>query len=457
MSLSGTRHRTVFLRIVAPIVLAAVVAGGIGLVLWGNASSAQASTTYQQRRHTLDTRLKVASQQGYTSQDLAPVTTQVRALDGAREPWWIPSRPGFYGRQASETSRLQAELDALQGRLFAQSQADAAKQLGDARSVIGQAQQSNAADSDVQALQRRLDTATKARGAAHTLKDYRTVALQGQAVLKDAGTLLAQTQQENQAVQQAAQQIAAQANGNLGAVQQAGNQALAGGRNDASAAAYLNKGDPFKGYDAIQRAYSRLEKFAGLIASGDLGQAAQGTAAAQRYASQIHDAVIKGMPGQAVVISFQDQHLWAYQNGQVVLDSPVTTGIRGVTDFGTDFGPMKVLWKDHPHTMKSPWPKGSPYYYPDTVVQWATFFTKTGESIHDANWEPDNALGPGSQFNPSFRSHGCVHIPAGKAQWMYDWAPLGMPVIVYPGDGSAVANQLSQITTDDQGNPQSAG
>jgi len=28
-----------------------------------------------------------------------------------------------------------------------------------------------------------------------------------------------------------------------------------------------------------------------------------------------------------------------------------------------------------------------------------------------------------------------------------------MPVIVYPGDGSPVANQLSQITTDDQGHP----
>jgi lipoprotein-anchoring transpeptidase ErfK/SrfK len=457
MSTAVARRRTNLVRVVAPIVLAAVVLAGIGLVLWDNASSAQASSTYQQRRHALDARLQAARQQGYTSQDLAPVTSGVSALDGTGEPWWIPSRPGYYQQKAVETSRLQAELDALQARLFGQAQTDAAKLLSDARSVIGQAQQAKAADPDVQAIQQRLDTATKARGAAHTLKDYRSVAQQGQAVLKDAGVLLTQTQQENQAIVQSAQQIAASANGDVGAVQQAGNQALAAGRNEATEAAYLNKGTPLKGFDAVQRAYNRLEKFAGLVGSGDLNQAAQGTAAAQRYAGQIHDALSKGLPSQVVLISFQDQHLWAYQNGQVVMDSATTTGIRGVSDFGTDFGPMKVLWKDHPHKMQSPWPKGSPYWYPDTMVQWATFFTRTGESIHDASWEPDSALGPGSQNNPSFRSHGCVHIPLAKAQWMYDWAPVGMQVVVYPGDGTPVANQLSQITTDDQGNPQSAG
>src|ERR1051326_8302741 len=176
------------------------------------------------------------------------------------------------------------------------------------------------------------------------------------------------------------------------------------------------------------------------------------TPGVQRYAGQIHDALISGLPAQAVIVSFQAQHLWAYQNGQVVLENAVTTGIRGVTDFGTDFGPMKVVRKAHPWTMHSPWPKGSQYYYPDTVVQWTTFFTNTGEAIHDASWEPASELGPGSQYNASTRSHGCIHLPMAKAQWMFSWAPVGMPVIVYPGDGSPVANQLSQITTDDQGN-----
>ena len=32
-------------------------------------------------------------------------------------------------------------------------------------------------------------------------------------------------------------------------------------------------------------------------------------------------------------------------------------------------------------------------------------------------------------------------------------ADVNMPVIVYPGDGSPVAHQLSLITTNDQGEP----
>jgi hypothetical protein len=40
---------------------------------------------------------------------------------------------------------------------------------------------------------------------------------------------------------------------------------------------------------------------------------------------------------------------------------------------------------------------------------------------------------------------------------MFTWADVGTPVIVYPGDGGAVANQLAQMTTNDKGVPHSAG
>ena len=188
--------------------------------------------------------------------------------------------------------------------------------------------------------------------------------------------------------------------------------------------------------------------FACRVEALDVGRSSLG-----RYADAVHNGLMGGFPHQAVVISFQDQHLWAYQDSKVVLENAVTTGIRGVTDFGTDFGPMKVLYKEHPHTMKSPWPKNSQYWYPDTVVQWAVFFTWTGESIHDSYWEPDSLLGPGSQYDPSTRSHGCVHLPDADESFVYHWAEVGIPVVVYQGDGSPVAQQLSKITTDNKGNP----
>jgi hypothetical protein len=446
-------------KVIAAVAAVAVVAGAVGLLVWSNAAAAQAVLSYQQRRHALQAKLQAAGQQGYSKQDLQPIASQAQALDvsAAQEPWWLPGRAGYFQQLASQAAALETQLGARESQLVDGARMDAAKQLDAAKAEVVQAQQAGAADSDVAALQLRVDTAARAQGSAHTLGDYRAVSQQGKDALTAATTVYAQTQQENQQIQQAAQQLLSQNPGNLGAIQKQGNDAIAHGRNDASVAAYLNKPSAFKGFDAIQRAYNRFEKEAALVASGDINQSATGTAGVQWYGTAIHNELMSNLPSQVVIISFSDQHLWAYQGGQVVLENAVTTGIRGVTDFGTDFGPMKVVRKNHPWTMHSPWPKGSQYWYPDTVVQWATFFTNTGESIHDAAWEPDSLLGPGSQYNLGTRSHGCVHLPATMAQWMYNWAQVDMPVIVYPGDGSTVANQLSLITTNDQGVPQSAG
>jgi len=439
----------------APLVAVVVLLGGVGTALWSNSEGSKAAASYRSQRGVLEGEMRAAATQGYTSQDLEPVASQLRLIDGTKEPWWIPDQPGYFSHLAAQVGHLNTQLNSLRRQLLSQAQGDAGKQIESAKAEIAQAQQANADDSDIQSLQQRVNAAVAAQGAAHNVRDYRAVAQQAKAVVTDTTNVLNQATRENQQVQQLAQQLAAQTNGNLGAIQQAGNQALGGGRNDASVAAYMNKPSPFKGFDALQRAYRRLEKYAGLIGSGDVNQAALGAAAAQRYSGQIHDALIGGFPSQVVVVSFQAQHLWAYQDSKVAMETLVTTGIRGVTDYGTDFGPMKVLYKEHPHTMKSPWPKSSPLWYPDTVVQWTAFFTWSGESIHDASWEADSLLGPGSQYNASTRSHGCIHVPFSDAQWVYNWAPVGTPVIVYPGDGSPVANQLAQMTTDDQGNPKS--
>ncbi len=37
--------------------------------------------------------------------------------------------------------------------------------------------------------------------------------------------------------------------------------------------------------------------------------------------------------------------------------------------------------------------------------------------------------------------------------FLYDWAQVGTPVIVYPGDGSPVADQMKQVSVDSNGVP----
>jgi hypothetical protein len=438
---------------VASVVATGVVLGGVGTGIWSNNATSSAAAGYQQRHQALSTQLATAFREGYTQQDLKPVTSRYSRLTASSAPWWIPSQAFYFQSLTKQVAQLQTQLQLLEQQTLQSARTDATKQVDAAKAEATQARQVGASDGELQALQQRLTVAAADEGGAKTVGDYRTVINEAASILADATTLYKQTQLENQQIQLAAQQLLAQTGGNLGAIQEAGNQALANGRNEASLVAYLNRPSPFKGNAAIQNLASRLEKYGGMIGSGDVNVAATGTAGVQRYAGQIHSDVMAGLPAKLVIISFQAQHLWAYQNGQVAMETPVTTGIRGVTVYGTDFGAMKVVHKNHPWTMHSPYPKSSPYYYPDTVVQYATFFTWSGESIHDAAWEPDSLLGPGSQFNSSTRSHGCVHVPFGDASWMYNFADVGMTVVVYPGDGTTVANQLSQTTTDDQGNP----
>jgi lipoprotein-anchoring transpeptidase ErfK/SrfK len=439
-------------------VLLAVVAVGAGVVFWANSAAGSAAASYETQYRKLTSAIAAARQQGFTPGELAPVVDQLASVSAKGQPWFVPGRPAYYTALASRSAQLQNELAALEQRILAQERSQAEKEISAANAEIGMDQQAGADTPDVQSLQQQLSAATQLDQRAATLAQYRSALSQARAVDTAATSLYTLTQQQNQQIQQAATQLMAQTGNNLSAIQNAGNQAVFNGDNDASVAAYLNRPSNFSGYEPIMRAYSRLQHFQPMIGSSDVSQAALGAAGVQFYANQIQQELISNLPPKIIIVSFQAQHLWAYQSGQVVMQTPVTTGIRGVGSEGTDFGAMHVWSKYHPFKFISPWPPGNPLYYPPTTVQYATFFTPqaNGEAIHDASWEPDSDLGPGSQYTAGLQSHGCIHVPLSVAAWVYNWAPLGMPVVVYPGDGSSVANQLSQVTTNAQGVPQSA-
>lgn len=453
-------------RVIAGIVAGVVVVGAVGVGVWNHSAAPQDAAKYRQAKQQLQAQLAAAHREGYTNQDLQPVLSKYKALGASQTAWWIPGQPLYYQAQTSQVTQLQGQLRTTEQRILDQTKTEAATRVAAAKTKVAQAQHVGASDGEIQALNQRLGTAMADQGTARTVGDYRAVLKDVQGISGDATTLYTQTQQENQAIQAASQQVLAQTQGNLQAIQQAGTQAITGGRNDASIAAYLNRLNPFKNFSSINIWNWRLEKYAALVGSADVNQAALGTAGVERYAGNIQNAYSAGLPSKVVIISYSDQHLWALQNGQVAMETAVTSGLRsanggsyasGDPSYGTDFGAMKVTHKDHPWKMHSPYPPGSPHWYPDTVVQYATFFTDTGESIHDASWEPDSALGPGSQIGDTYRSHGCVHVPANDAVFMYNFADPGTtPIVVYPGDGTSMATQLSLITTNSQGIPDSS-
>jgi lipoprotein-anchoring transpeptidase ErfK/SrfK len=128
---------------------------------------------------------------------------------------------------------------------------------------------------------------------------------------------------------------------------------------------------------------------------------------------------------KAVVIREGSQTLTAYLNGRAVLKTPVTTGRPALP---TPIGSYFVHYRASPYTFISPWPPGSPYYYPPATVTWAMYFFDN-DFLHDDPAEPSSAYGAGSQYG-AYASHGCVHVPHSVMAWLYDWLPVGAPVIV---------------------------
>ncbi|HXH98047.1 MAG TPA: L,D-transpeptidase, partial [Gaiellaceae bacterium] len=128
---------------------------------------------------------------------------------------------------------------------------------------------------------------------------------------------------------------------------------------------------------------------------------------------------------KAVVIRLESQSLTAYKNGKLVLRTPVTTGRLALP---TPVGSYAIQSRHSPYTFISPWPQGSPFYYPPTPVTWAMYFYDN-DFLHDDPAEPLSAYGKGSQNGP-YASHGCVHVPHDAMAFLYNWLPIGAKVIV---------------------------
>jgi lipoprotein-anchoring transpeptidase ErfK/SrfK len=128
---------------------------------------------------------------------------------------------------------------------------------------------------------------------------------------------------------------------------------------------------------------------------------------------------------KAVVVRLGSQTLTAYLNGKAVLKTPVTTGRAALP---TPVGSYRVIFRASPFVFNSPWPAGSPFWYPPTPVTWAMDFYG-GDFLHDDPGEPSDAFGEGSEYGP-YASHGCVHVPHDAMAFLYHWLPVGAQVVV---------------------------
>lgn len=117
-------------------------------------------------------------------------------------------------------------------------------------------------------------------------------------------------------------------------------------------------------------------------------------------------------------ISIDDQHMWYYQNGQLLIETDIVTG-NPYKGNSTPVGSYKVLNKHTSIVLK-----GADY---ESFVNFWIGFKGTAYGVHDASWRSTF----GGTIYLGNGSHGCVNTPYANVQAIYNQIEIGTPVLLY--------------------------
>lgn len=127
------------------------------------------------------------------------------------------------------------------------------------------------------------------------------------------------------------------------------------------------------------------------------------------------------LDGKYIEINLSRQHLWAYNDKQLVYDTPITSGATGA-GFATIQGLFSVKAKQTNRNLNGV-PLG--FDYNVFVNYWMPFSGNYG--MHDASWR--SSFGGSDYYYGG--SHGCVNLPSGAAAWVFNFVNVGTPVWVH--------------------------
>jgi len=119
-----------------------------------------------------------------------------------------------------------------------------------------------------------------------------------------------------------------------------------------------------------------------------------------------------------IIVDRSDQILYAYENDELFMQEPISTGLELTP---TPRGIFSIYKKTPSRYMQGPIPDIANQYYDLPGVPWNLYFTHGGAVIHGAYWH--------DSFGTKY-SHGCVNLPPKQAYTLYTWAELGTRVIV---------------------------
>lgn len=129
--------------------------------------------------------------------------------------------------------------------------------------------------------------------------------------------------------------------------------------------------------------------------------------------------VIGATSTKKIVVNRTKQTLIAYDGDTVFMSAKVSTGLLLTP---TPRGIFTIFKKTPTRYMQGPIPEAHlSQYYDLPGVPWNLYFTEQGAVIHGAYWHDD--------FGKP-HSHGCVNLSPVDAEKLYNWATVGVPVVI---------------------------
>jgi hypothetical protein len=384
--------------------------------LW---SESQARTDYRHAQTRVDRLLQRAGAIGLVETELAPFRIAARRLASdpapAPSPLWDFDRAHFYSAHASRFRRLGAHLREFMRAVRARARQTTGSELA---AFSGLTTQGDALELDVRHARSKLARYEDTFRSASTPRGLRAL---DRSIAQ--GTMLLGAEVRVKAAYVAS--------------------VVAAGHHDTASIIRLTDTEVQSEQQQLEL-YSLVSPRGAKLASALAGLVTEVHAQKTPFAAALKEFHVHeyigaltadfrtGLPDKVIVVSTETQSATAYKKGRPIFHTLVTTG---GPELPTDHGVFHIYLKLSPFTFHSPWPKGSPYYYPPTpITYWMPF--DQAEGLHDASWRSN--FGPGSNYAPTnlgtgnsiLGTHGCVNLPFVAASFVWGWAPVGTTVVV---------------------------
>lgn len=147
-----------------------------------------------------------------------------------------------------------------------------------------------------------------------------------------------------------------------------------------------------------------------------------------KYSSKELYTENNGLGDTYIEVNLTEQHLYYYQKGNVVMDTPIVSG-RMTRDRFTPPGVYFLTYKTTDRILRgAPGPDGQPSYE-SHVNFWMPF--NGGIGLHDASWRSSYG-GTIYKYNGS---HGCINLPYSAAKEIYGLIDKETPIVCVYNDG----------------------